>query len=348
MIWIKLLKMTARRRHQQPYPHDDRLTDAHGPNQDTHMTTYDVIPDIHGQSTKLETALHRLGWRRAALGWTHPDPDRQIVFLGDFIDRGPDNAAVLKTVRQLVDTGKARAIMGNHELNALHFHTLHDGQPLRKHSPKNIKQHRSFLDQFPVGDPQTHSALNWMRGLPLFHEEDGFRAVHACWTGALIDRLKTLTGNGVLSDEQLIRAADPNKADEMFTLTEQITKGPEHPLPNGLSITDKDGTVRHDVRLQWWNATARTWREIAISVPSLDELPDEDLPEMVASQTYPADEPPVFFGHYWLSGDPVLQAPNALCLDYSAGRDGPLVTYEQTEPAAPLSLDNIRVHPPVS
>ncbi|MCX7559700.1 metallophosphoesterase [Sulfitobacter sp. F26204] len=85
------------------------------------MDPLDIIPDTHGQSAKLEATLAGLGWRRNALGWTHPDPDRQTVFLGDFIDHGPDNRAVLMTVRELVDTGKAKAIMGNHELNALHF-----------------------------------------------------------------------------------------------------------------------------------------------------------------------------------------------------------------------------------
>ena len=168
------------------------------------MIPFDIIPDIHGQSAKLDAALAGLGWKRSALGWIHPDPDRQIVFLGDFIDRGPDNRAVLKTVRDLVDAGKAKAIMGNHELNALHFHTMHpdDGQPLRAHSPKNIRQHRTFLDQFPPGDPQTRDVLDWMRSLPLFLEEDGFRAVHACWIDASLDRLKTLTGDGVLTEEQ--------------------------------------------------------------------------------------------------------------------------------------------------
>jgi predicted MPP superfamily phosphohydrolase len=116
------------------------------------MNPLDIIPDTHGQS---------------APGWTHPDPDRQIVFLGDFIDRGPDNRAVLKTVRELVDAGKAKAIMGNHELNALHFHTMHpdDGQPLRAYSSKNIRQHKTFLDQFPPSDPQTREVLDWMRSL---------------------------------------------------------------------------------------------------------------------------------------------------------------------------------------
>jgi len=311
------------------------------------MTSFDIIPDIHGQSAKLDAALAGLGWRRSALGWTHPDPDRQIAFLGDFIDRGADNRAVLKTVRDLVDAGKATAIMGNHELNALHFHTTHpdDGQPLRAHSPKNIRQHRTFLDQFPPGDPQTRDVLAWMRTLPLFLDRDGFRLVHACWIEPSIDRLRALTGDGVLTGDQVIRAAGRDETDEIFMLAEQITKGPEQRLPDGRSFTDKDGSTRDHVRLQWWNATARTWRDIAISVPSLDDLPDEDLPKTLSAQTYPAAAPPVFFGHYWLSGAPVLQARNALCLDYSAGKDGPLVSYDLSDPAEPLSRDRIRMHP---
>ncbi len=313
------------------------------------MKTYDIIPDIHGQAAKLDAALAALGWRRAALSWTHPDADRMIVFLGDFIDRGPDSQSVLKTVRDLVDAGKAKAIIGNHELNALHYHTLDpdDGQPLRARGKKNTQQHQAFLAQFPLGDPNKRSALDWMRSLPLFLEEDGFRAVHACWDDASIKRLKVLTGNGVLSEEQLVLAAGRGKTDEMFTLAEQIAKGPEHPLPNGYSFTDSDGTVRHHVRLKWWHASARTWRDIAISVPSLEDLPDAELPQTVISQTYPPDDPPVFFGHFWLRNTPLLQAPNALCLYYSAGKDGPLVSFELSDSAEPLSLENIRVHPAI-
>ena len=55
------------------------------------MKTFDIIPDIHGQHAKLDAALTGLGWRRSALGWIHPDPERQIVFLGDFIDRETAN-----------------------------------------------------------------------------------------------------------------------------------------------------------------------------------------------------------------------------------------------------------------
>lgn len=308
------------------------------------MGTVDIIPDIHGQIAKLRAALGALGWRRGPAGWVHPDPERTIVFLGDFIDRGPENRAVIHLVRDLIDSGKARAIMGNHELNALHFHTAHPetGEPLRAHSEKNLRQHASFLAEFPLGARETREALSWMCTLPLFLETEGFRAVHACWTQSSIDRLRELTANGVLSEDQLIRAADP--ADELFPLAEEVTKGPEHQLPDGFAFRDKDGTHRDHVRLQWWNAGARTWRDIAISVPVPDELPDAPLPGALMAQTYPAHERPVFFGHYWLSGDPVLQAPNALCLDYSAGKDGPLVTYELHPGKALLSPDRLRVH----
>ena len=39
------------------------------------------------------------------------------------------------------------------------------------------------------------------------------------------------------------------------------------------------------------------------------------------------DGPPVFIGHYWMSGKPELQSPKVACVDYSAAKDGPLVAY---------------------
>ena len=76
------------------------------------MSITDIIPDIHGHADKLRLALQNLGWRRTVTTWRHPEPDRQIVFLGDFIDRGPENAAVIRIVRELMDSGRANAIMG--------------------------------------------------------------------------------------------------------------------------------------------------------------------------------------------------------------------------------------------
>jgi hypothetical protein len=38
-------------------------------------------------------------------------------------------------------------------------------------------------------------------------------------------------------------------------------------------------------------------------------------------------EKPVFFGHYWLTGSIELQSIRCACVDYSAGKGGPLVAY---------------------
>ena len=84
---------------------------------------FDVIPDIHGQADKLKSALGNLGYRERNGAWRHSDPTRHVVFLGDFIDRGPDNREVIRIVRSMLDAGIASAVMGNHELNAIHFHT---------------------------------------------------------------------------------------------------------------------------------------------------------------------------------------------------------------------------------
>jgi len=306
---------------------------------------YDIIPDIHGQSGKLNALLARLGWHQGPSGWTNDEPNREIVFLGDFIDRGPDNTGVLKTVRDLMDAGKAHAVMGNHELNAIHFHTpdAETGLPLRKHSEKNLNQHASFLAEFPLEDTRTTETINWMKSLPLFLEFGSFRAVHACWDDRVIEALSGLAPEGVLSEEQLQAAA--RKGDALFDFVETTAKGPEVRLPEGYSFTDKGGVKRKDIRVKWWNADATTWREIATSVPDLSELPESSLPSDVSASVYPHTAKPVFFGHYWLTGRPELQAPKALCLDYSAGTDGPLVAYRLDAMASQIDLANLLPHP---
>ena len=308
------------------------------------MSVTDIIPDIHGQAEKLRLALKNLGWRRNGTTWVHPEPDRQIVFLGDFIDRGPENGAVIRIVRELMDAGRAQAVMGNHELNAIHFHTADPdtGAPLRAHDQDNLNQHESFLKEFPLGSSQTKDVLDWMRGLPLFIETEGFRAVHAAWIQPAIDDLRQQTGAGVLSAEQLVRAG--RKGDAFYDLAEAIAKGPEARLHGPHSFEDKGGKVRYHVRVKWWNSDAQNWRQVAMSVPNVDQLPDEPLPDDLFATIYPVRDKPVFFGHYWMFGEPELQSANTLCLDYSAGTDGPLVTYSYVAGSRELRLESLAVH----
>lgn len=309
------------------------------------LMTIDIIPDIHGQHDTLLAALKGLGWRRSGTGWTHPEPDRRLLFLGDLIDRGPENGAVIRTVRSLLDEGRADLILGNHEFNAMQFHARHPetGAPLRRNDEKNTRQHKAFLDEFPPGAKETREVLDWFATWPLLIERDGLRAAHAAWSDETVEALRAELPDLTLSAETQVRAAD--KSDPLYALVEEVAKGPEAKLPVGYSFFDKDGFERTEVRMRWWRGDAASWREIAMSVPDLESLPDAELPDHVRAHTYAADAPPVFFGHYWLTGTPELQAPNALCLDYSAGKGGPLVTYSFEPGETALSLDRVRVHP---
>jgi hypothetical protein len=115
-------------------------------------------------------------------------------------------------------------------------------------------------------------------------------------------------------------------------------------LPDPHSFADQGKKVRRHVRVKWWNGDAQNWRQVAMSVPDISQLPDSPLPDDLLTTIYPASDKPVFFGHYWMSGEPELQSANALCLDYSAGTDGPLVTYSHVAGSRDLSLERLVVH----
>ncbi|MBI0318359.1 MULTISPECIES: polynucleotide kinase-phosphatase [Streptomyces violaceusniger group] len=81
---------------------------------------FDIIGDIHGCRSELETLLGKLGYalRRDDLGRpvdaTHPE-GRTAVFVGDLVDRGPDSPGVLRLVMGMVASGAALCVPGNHE-----------------------------------------------------------------------------------------------------------------------------------------------------------------------------------------------------------------------------------------
>ena len=77
---------------------------------------YDLIGDIHGHAAELRQLLEKLGYSQHGGIYLHPD--RKVIFLGDFIDRGPQIREALGIVRVMVESGSALAVMGNHELNA--------------------------------------------------------------------------------------------------------------------------------------------------------------------------------------------------------------------------------------
>ncbi len=91
---------------------------------------HDIIGGIHGHdghADKLEELLKELGYQSTvfagALAHRHPDPNRSALFVGDFVDRGPRQLDTVNIVRRMEQAGTAQAVMGNHELNAVSWHT---------------------------------------------------------------------------------------------------------------------------------------------------------------------------------------------------------------------------------
>ncbi|MEQ8240402.1 MAG: metallophosphoesterase, partial [Cyclobacteriaceae bacterium] len=56
---------------------------------------HDIIGDIHGHCEELEVLLDALGYQEIEDSWVHPE-GRKVIFVGDYIDRGPQ---ILETVR---------------------------------------------------------------------------------------------------------------------------------------------------------------------------------------------------------------------------------------------------------
>lgn len=285
----------------------------------------DLIGDIHGYADMLKQLLQKLGYTKHNGHYTHSS--RKVLFVGDYIDRGPQIKETLQIVRSMVDNGQAIALMGNHEYNALCFHLQETkGGYLRKHEIKNIIQHYETLKQFQNKQSEYEDYLEWFKTLPLFFETDRFRAVHACWDNQVIDYLKQTLLHNRLTDDLIYQSVKQDG--KLNKAIDQTLKGKELAMPNGLFFKDKDGTTRSEIRIKWWeNPSALTYKQL--SVEPIANLPETaiDTTGLLSTDHYNADEKPVFFGHYWLKGQPSLYRENICCLDYSVAKGGHLVAY---------------------
>lgn len=288
---------------------------------------YDIIGDIHGHADELVKLLQLLGYEKRQGAYRHPQ--RMALFLGDWIDRGPQIRAVLECVRAMIESGSALAVLGNHELNALAFHTENQAAPgeyLRVHSAKNMRQHQATLDQLTPGELRGY--LEWFRTIPLWLELDGLRAVHACWSDRELNQVAAaLDAAGGLTSEFLQGAY--HKGQPLYAAVEVILKGRQGDLPSGLEYQDKDGHSRNEMRTRWYaDPAGHTYRTYALDsnvIPCDLPLADSIL---TAAVPYPADAKPVFVGHYWLSDPrPELLTHNVACLDYSVAKGGFLCAY---------------------
>ena len=88
---------------------------------------FDIIGDVHGCADELEQLLESLGYERIAYASTsywgdvtyrHPE-GRQAFFVGDLVDRGPRVLDVLRIAHNMMNSGDAWSVPGNHDMKLL-------------------------------------------------------------------------------------------------------------------------------------------------------------------------------------------------------------------------------------
>lgn len=84
---------------------------------------FDIIGDIHGCYDELILLLKQLGYqvnynaeeaKHFGIQVSHPE-GRQIIFVGDLEDRGPNSPGVLKLVMSMINDRQAFCVQGNHD-----------------------------------------------------------------------------------------------------------------------------------------------------------------------------------------------------------------------------------------
>jgi hypothetical protein len=147
--------------------------------------------------------------------------------------------------------------------------------------------------------------------------------------------VELVRGRTLLDPDTLQEAG--RRGSEVWASLELLLKGPELDLPDGHLFTDKEKVKRKNIRVRWWqHSQVRTLGDLIMPAPDAN-LKVPVVPGLLDTiPNYPADAPPVFFGHYWLShgGPQQTFAPNVTCLDYSAGLQGPLTAYRWDGPGA--------------
>lgn len=296
--------------------------------------SYDLIGDIHGCGQSLERLLKKMDYQYLHGCYRHPS--RKVIFVGDIVDRGPRIREALHIVKDMVDGGQAEIVLGNHEYNAMCYCT--EGRPgsgrqyLREHNARNHRLIRDTLEQFDSYRTEWHAFLNWFHEIPLFIEKEHFRIVHACWDEQAIKRFKDISPNHCI-DMDFLHASSIEDSFESH-LVDKLTRGTVLDLPDGESILSKDGLVRHMFRTKFWSDDPQTYNDVVFQPDPLpDFMANRELSAIEKQQllSYPLDQPPVFVGHYWMSGMPKPIQSNVACIDYSAVKYGKLVAYRMDD-----------------
>lgn len=100
-----------------------------------------IIPDIHGELDKLKVLINRI--LEVA-----PTPDKfELIFLGDYVDRGPDSCGVLQYLNfELSRRFKCIFIRGNHDQEFLDY--IYSGSQLHNSHPFYNQGFKETVDSY--------------------------------------------------------------------------------------------------------------------------------------------------------------------------------------------------------
>lgn len=124
-----------------------------------------AIGDIHGCANELKALLELVA----------PQAGDTIVFLGDYIDRGPDSKTVIDTILDLQEHCHVVPLVGNHEVMLLDAFE----QPLMRSlwlqfgGRQTLDSYEGTLDSIP----EQH--LTFLRDCARYHETEDHLFVHA-------------------------------------------------------------------------------------------------------------------------------------------------------------------------
>lgn len=278
------------------------------------MSGFDIIGDIHGQGTRLDEFLKKLGYH----GLKHPD-GRKIIFMGDFIDRGTEHAKTLHIVRSLMEEGTAQAVVGNHEFNAICYAREGRKGPIRAHTPQNTGDHADFLHEYPYGTKAYKKVIKWFETLPVYIENKDFRVVHACWDDRSLSAARPYMNEKDHSlKSEAYGAYDLGKATPFYNAINILIKGPEYDLPKGVSFLDTSGFTRTKTRMFWWPGKEASAFDVLEKGSLIDGLPETESNRIVKLRNrfnYESQKT-VFIGHYNIDKPVFLVAPIVACVNF--------------------------------
>lgn len=129
------------------------------------MPRYIAITDIHGELEKLNSVLSKIETR----------PDDIFVFMGDYIDRGPDSKGVVERVLEQNNTHECIYLIGSHEYALLHAKKDEYYNYLfwNYGGPATVKSYGGSFDNIL----KTHG--DFYRNLKFYHLTEDYLFVHA-------------------------------------------------------------------------------------------------------------------------------------------------------------------------